>query len=154
MNGQDVLRGFLGDDVKRPRCPARRRNKWGWVAASCSFHRWHENDHRDVHTGATWKGDGTAPAPARTRGDTMATGDGTRARRTVVTRRTTTVELVACPMGPRRENGPHLADLREFVEACAGLPGDVRVHITNGPLSESGARDVVFRAVVDERVEP
>lgn len=35
-------------------CSSTRRNKWGHRVASCSFVPGHENDHRDVHTGATW----------------------------------------------------------------------------------------------------
>lgn len=27
----------------------------GYVIATCSFHTGHVNDHRDVHTGATWR---------------------------------------------------------------------------------------------------
>lgn len=36
------------------RCSSYRRDGSGNVAHSCSFHPGHENDHRDVHTGATW----------------------------------------------------------------------------------------------------
>jgi hypothetical protein len=36
-------------------CSARRHNQHGNVVASCSFHPGHENDHRDVHSGATWR---------------------------------------------------------------------------------------------------
>lgn len=35
-------------------CSSNRRNKWGRIAHSCSVHPGHENDHRDMHTGASW----------------------------------------------------------------------------------------------------
>lgn len=53
------------------------------------------------------------------------------------------VEHVAKPLN--RKNGPHLADLRDFVDACHGLSDDLKVHIEQGDLSESGRRDVTFR---------
>jgi hypothetical protein len=49
-----------------------------------------------------------------------------------------TVRHVAKPMGRRQESGPHLVDLREFVEACDGLPDDLPVRVHQSNLSESG----------------
>lgn len=54
------------------------------------------------------------------------------------------VRHIAKPLGTKRENGPHLADLRRFVEACEGLPDETLVRIDNGHLSEGGRRDVVL----------
>lgn len=59
------------------------------------------------------------------------------------TKTTTYVRHVAKQTRDRR-NGPHLGDLREFVEAAEGLPDDVPVHIRQGYLTESGRRDVEF----------
>lgn len=64
-------------------------------------------------------------------------------RRTVDTT-TTYVNHIAKPMGRARESGPHLSDLRLFVDACDGLPGDVLVRIDTSQLNESGRCDVVF----------
>lgn len=50
----------------------------------------------------------------------------------------------AKPLGPDRENGPHLGDLRDFVAACAGLPDHLKVRINDGHLSESGRCTVQF----------
>ena len=64
-------------------------------------------------------------------------------------RTTTTTEVcyVAEPLASKgRENGPHLGDLRAFVDECEGLPDSIVVHITKGSLSESGRRDVTFTA--------
>lgn len=55
----------------------------------------------------------------------------------------TNVRHVAQPL--KGENGPHLSDLREFVDACDGLPNDLLVRIDQGHLSESGSRNVTFR---------
>lgn len=65
--------------------------------------------------------------------------------RSTITRTTTVVRHVARPMGQTCENGPHLYDLRKFVEACRDLPDDALVRIENGYLSESGRRDVTLR---------
>lgn len=54
------------------------------------------------------------------------------------------VRHVAQPMGGNRESGPHLIDLREFVAACAGLPGDLLVHVDQGRMDEGGRRVVTF----------
>lgn len=63
--------------------------------------------------------------------------------RTAATR--TSVRHVAKPMGVGRSNGPHLADLREFVRECEGLPDDLVVRIDKGNLDEGGRRDVTFQ---------
>jgi hypothetical protein len=42
-------------DDPRLVCSASRRDKWGRGVAECSFRPGHENDHRDVHAGRTWK---------------------------------------------------------------------------------------------------
>lgn len=73
------------------------------------------------------------------------------ASRTTTTTTKTRVVLVARPMGRNRENGPHLLDLRDFVEACHGLPDDARVRIGEGQLSEGGDRDVTFAVEVTEK---
>jgi len=59
----------------------------------------------------------------------------------------TRVQQVAKPSGVSRENGPHLGDLREFVDACDGLPEDIRVDITDGYMGESGRYDVTISLV-------
>ena len=64
-------------------------------------------------------------------------------RRTVDTT-TTYVDHIATPMGRARENGPHLSDLRLFVDACDGLPGDILVRIDTGHMGESGRYNVTF----------
>jgi hypothetical protein len=56
----------------------------------------------------------------------------------------TEVRHIAKPLGSARENGPHLGDLREFVEKCEGLPNDLIVRIDTGHSNESGRRDVVI----------
>lgn len=66
------------------------------------------------------------------------------ATRSTTATTTTYVKHVARPLGQRRENGPHLGDLREFVEAATGLPDEVRVRIDSEDLSESGRRNVTF----------
>ena len=68
------------------------------------------------------------------------------ATRTTSTVETTTVRYFAKPLGQARENGPHLSDLRAFVEACEGLPDDTKVTITKGHMGESGRYDVEFVA--------
>lgn len=35
-------------------CSSYRSNGRGYIVHGCSFHAGHENDHRDVHSGATW----------------------------------------------------------------------------------------------------
>ena len=42
------------------------------------------------------------------------------AKRHVSTTTTTTVRHIAKPLGTARENGPHLADLREFAAVVGG----------------------------------
>lgn len=64
--------------------------------------------------------------------------------------RTTTVGVIAKPMGKARENGPHLADLRAFVAECEGLPDSLLVRITDGHLDESGRRNVMIETVLRE----
>lgn len=60
---------------------------------------------------------------------------------------TTWVRCIAEPLASKgHENGPHLGDLRRFVEECEGLPDSIVVRIDKGPLSESGRRDVTFEA--------
>lgn len=56
----------------------------------------------------------------------------------------TRVQHVAHPRGGTRENPPHLADLREFVTACEGLPDDLRVDIYTGALDDGGRNNVTF----------
>jgi hypothetical protein len=48
------------------------------------------------------------------------------------------VSHVARPEGSRRENPPHLHDLREFVDACEGLPDDAVVRVTRGASADGG----------------
>jgi hypothetical protein len=60
---------------------------------------------------------------------------------------TTRVQQVAKPTGISRENGPHLRDLREFVDACDGLPENVLVRFEKGHMSESGRHDVTISLV-------
>jgi hypothetical protein len=55
------------------------------------------------------------------------------------------VTHIAAPLGRERENGPHLTDLRQFVDECEGLPGDLRVSISNGHMGESGRYDVTLK---------
>jgi hypothetical protein len=58
---------------------------------------------------------------------------------------TTWVRYVAEPLASKgRENGPHLGDLRRFVEECEGLPDSIKVHINKGHMGESGRYDVTF----------
>jgi hypothetical protein len=45
----------LAPAAPRQWCGATRRGRWGWIVATCSFHPGHVNDHRDIHTGRTWK---------------------------------------------------------------------------------------------------
>lgn len=63
-------------------------------------------------------------------------------RRTTTTT-TTWVRYIATSTRSRR-NPPSLGDLRLFVHACEGLPGDVHVSIDEGPLDGVGRRDVEF----------
>ena len=63
---------------------------------------------------------------------------------------TTTVRHIAHPLGRSRENGPHLSDLREFVDACEGLPGELLVRISKGSLNESGRHDVTIETTLSE----
>jgi hypothetical protein len=53
----DLFRSLIHERPSEPRqaCSANRRDKWGRRVAECSFQPGHENDHRDVHTGRTWK---------------------------------------------------------------------------------------------------
>ncbi|KAE8763205.1 hypothetical protein [Georgenia thermotolerans] len=53
----DILRSLIHARPPEPRrvCSANRRDKWGRRVAECSFQPGHENDHRDVHVGRTWK---------------------------------------------------------------------------------------------------
>jgi hypothetical protein len=71
--------------------------------------------------------------------------------RTTDTTTTTRVQHIAKPTDGsarhRRENGPHLGDLREFVAACEGLPDDVLVRITDGHMDEGGRYDVTLLAI-------
>ena len=73
------------------------------------------------------------------------------ARRSTRTVTTTTVQHVAKPMGFKRENGPHLIDLRDFVEACHGLPDDLVVRIDFANLDSAGRRNVTFRIQHEEQ---
>jgi len=61
--------------------------------------------------------------------------------------RTTEVKHTAKPMGPGRENPPHLIDLRTFVAACEGLPDDLIVRIDTGRSGEGGRHDVTFSTI-------
>jgi hypothetical protein len=65
--------------------------------------------------------------------------------RSTHTETSTVVIHVAKPLGKERKNGPHLSDLRKFVEDCEGLPDDLLVHITNGYMSEGGRYDVTLK---------
>lgn len=67
---------------------------------------------------------------------------------------TTTVRHVARPLGRARESGPHLGDLRRFVQECAGLPDEVLVRVEKGQLGESGRRDVTFSATLRAPLDP
>jgi len=63
----------------------------------------------------------------------------------------TTVRHFARPKGPSRENGPHLDDLRAFVEACEGLPDDTLVYINKDSSTEGGRYNVEFSVRVEVR---
>ena len=67
--------------------------------------------------------------------------------RTTTTTTTTRVQHFARPMGVARESGPHLHDLREFVDACDGLPEDVLVRISEGHIGEDGRNDVTISLI-------
>jgi len=67
-----------------------------------------------------------------------------KAQRRTSTTTVTNVRVLAEPLGEARENGPHLQDLRNFVEACEGLPGETLVRITEGPLNGAGRHVVEF----------
>jgi len=73
------------------------------------------------------------------------------ADRAEYTMHTIEVTHVAKPEGSKRENPPHLHDLREFVEACDGLPDDMSVKITVGGSDNTGRKDVMFSV---KRVDP
>lgn len=62
-----------------------------------------------------------------------------------LTQTTTVVEHRCAPLGRARENGPHLSDLRTFVEECDGLPGDLWVHVDQGHMNEGGRYVVTLR---------
>lgn len=72
--------------------------------------------------------------------------------RTEAVTATTTVRHRARPMGVARENGPHLGDLRAFVDACDGLPDDLRVSIDRGTVDGAGRYPVTFVAVLSTPV--
>jgi hypothetical protein len=65
-----------------------------------------------------------------------------------------TVRHIARPRGPARRNGPHLDDLRKFVQACEGLSDDTPVLISNGSSNETGRYDVELSVRIEERVMP
>ena len=67
--------------------------------------------------------------------------------RTTASVTTTRVTHLAKPMGVARESGPHLKDLREFVDACDGLPEGIFVRIEKGHMGESGRYDVTIEAI-------
>ena len=69
------------------------------------------------------------------------------ATRTTTSLTTTRVQIVAKPTGISRESGPHLRDLREFVDACDGLPEDILVRISEGHIGEDGRNDVTISLV-------
>lgn len=73
-------------------------------------------------------------------------------RKQVTTVTTTTVEHVARPYGRARNNPLSLAQLREFVEACDGLDGDLSVSIQNGSLDEGGRHDTTLRVTLRETI--
>lgn len=73
-------------------------------------------------------------------------------RRYSETVRTTVVEHVAKPTGRSRENGPHLSDLRTFVEKAAGLPDDLLVRISDGHVDGTGRHDVTITVRLTEKV--
>ena len=79
------------------------------------------------------------------------------AMRSTTSTTTTRVSHIAKPtggfVGKPRENGPHLGDLRDFVDACEGLSDDLRVRIDEGHVGESGRIDVTFE-VVDQFPTP
>jgi hypothetical protein len=64
--------------------------------------------------------------------------------RTTTDTRTTRVHHVAKPLGVSRESGPHLRDLRSFVDECEGLPDDILVRIDKGYLGEDGRQNVTI----------
>lgn len=44
------------DPEQRIQCRDQRRNKWGWVAHTCTWPKGHSGTtHHDAHTSATWK---------------------------------------------------------------------------------------------------
>lgn len=67
------------------------------------------------------------------------------AKRTDTTKRTINVYLVCKPFGRARTTGPSLRDLRDFVEACEGLPDDLAVTFDKGHMGEDGRYDVTLR---------
>lgn len=66
---------------------------------------------------------------------------------------TTRVTQFAKPMGTARENGPHLADVREFVAACEGLPDDTLVRIEPGVLGLGGRHTVKITATHQHSID-
>jgi hypothetical protein len=66
------------------------------------------------------------------------------AQRSDVTKRTIRVQLVCRPFGRKRETGPSLRDLRDFVEACDGLPDDLGVNVDKGHMGEDGRYNVTL----------
>ena len=74
--------------------------------------------------------------------------------RATETSSTTTVRHVARPLGRARESGPHLGDLRRFVQECAGLPDEVLVRVDREQLDESGRSNVTFSATLRAPLDP
>lgn len=71
--------------------------------------------------------------------------------RKTTTATTTTVRYVAQSFGKARENPPSLGHLREFVEACEGLPDDTSVRLDKSGLDEGGRYSYTFSlSIVDE----
>ena len=62
VDPMDLRRERMSAALQRPTtakvfCQANVRSpRTGYVVASCSMHVGHTNDHRDVHSGTTWKG--------------------------------------------------------------------------------------------------
>lgn len=69
--------------------------------------------------------------------------------RTTNTKTSTVVRLVCTPFGRSRNNPPSLAQLRQFVAECEGLPGDLRVYLEKGLLGEGGRHNYTLTARYD-----
>lgn len=66
----------------------------------------------------------------------------------------TTVRYVCNPFGRTNTNPPSLGQVREFVNACDGLPDDTAVSVEKGPLDEGGRYTYVLSVRIVVESEP